>query len=93
MLLMIFFATAVWGNSKCGYSFQASLGASGGILTVWDTDVVEVWTTSHFNHALVIRERVICTCLEFVIVNVYAPCDTATKQLLWDQLSSFFFGK
>jgi len=41
-----FFATTVWGNSLCGYSFQASLGASGSLLTIWDTNVVEVWSTS-----------------------------------------------
>jgi len=84
-----FFATAVWGNSSCGYSFQASLGASGGLLTIWDTNVVEVWSTSCFDLALVIRGQVISTGIEFIIVNVYAPCDTTAKQVLWDKLASF----
>ena len=91
MLLMIFFPMDVWGNSSCGYSFQASLGASGGLLTIWDTDVVEVWSTSCFNHALVIRGQVISTGIEFIIVNVYGPCDTTTKQVLWDNLTTFVF--
>ena len=44
---------------------------------------------ARFDHALVIRGRVISTGIEFIIVNVYAPCDMAAKQVLWDKLTSF----
>jgi len=70
---------AIWGNSSPGFSFQPSLGTSGGLLTVWDCNVVDVWSTTTFPHVLVIRGRVINTSQEFVIANVYAPCDTTTK--------------
>jgi len=80
---------SMWGNSPCSYSYQSSKGASGGLLTVWDTDVVDVWSTSNLSHALVIRGRIIRTSQDFVIVNVYAPCGTVAKQVLWNQLSGF----
>jgi len=84
-----FLVKAIWGNSPCSYSYQPSEGASGGLLTVWDTNIVDVWSTSSLNHALVIRGQILLTNQEFVIVNVYAPCDMAAKQVLWDQLSHF----
>jgi len=81
--------TAVWGNSPSDYSFQPSVGASRGLLTVWDRNLVDVWSTLSFSHVLVIRGRVISTSQEFVIANVYASCDTTAKQVLWDHLTSF----
>jgi exonuclease III len=71
----------IWGSSPSGFSFQSSIGASSGLLTVWDNNVVEVWSTMSFPHVLAIKGRVIETCQEFVIANVYAPCETASKQV------------
>jgi hypothetical protein len=48
---------AIWGCSTVGYSFQPSIGASGGMLTIWDSNFVEVWSTTSFPHVLVIRGR------------------------------------
>jgi len=50
---------SIWGSSSSGYSFQSSVGASGGLLTVWDNGYVEVLSTSSFAHVLVIRGWVI----------------------------------
>jgi len=80
---------SLWPNPSVGFSFQLSIGASGGILTAWDHNVVEVWSMSRLPHVLVIRGRVIQTGQEFIIANVNAPCDTAAKQLLWDTLLPF----
>jgi len=80
---------AIWGSASLGFSFQPSMGASGGLLTVWDRNVVEVWSTTSFPHVLVIRGQVLQTGQEFVIANIYASCDTATKQVLWDHLQLF----
>ena len=63
---------AIWGSSPSGFSFQPSPGAPGGLLSL--------------PHVLVIRGRVLQTRKGFVIANVYAPCDTTSKQVLWDRL-------
>lgn len=42
-----------------------------------------------FSHVLVISGQVIETFQEFVIANVYVTCDTASKQVLWDELKLF----
>jgi len=80
---------SLWGSSSSGYSFQPSLGASGGLVIVWDTDCVEVLSSSSFAHVLVIRGRVVQTGQDFVIANVYSPCDSVGKQLLWERLLLF----
>lgn len=80
---------SIWGSSSCGYSFQPFNAAFGGLLYVWDSSEVEVWSFMSFEHVLVIKGRVIITGQEFVVVNVYAPYHTATKQILWDRLLSF----
>jgi len=65
-----FLVKSLWGNSQCGYSYQASVGASGGLITLWDSSVVEVWCTLNFRHVLIIKGRVILTGQDFTIANV-----------------------
>jgi hypothetical protein len=40
--VMTFYVLLYGGNSPHGYSFRPSTGASGGLLTMWDTATVEV---------------------------------------------------
>jgi len=77
------------GGSPCGYSYQSFVGASVGLVTVLDTFVVDVWSSMSFRHVFVIKGRVILTDQEFIIVNVYDPCDTSAKQVLWAWLTDF----
>jgi len=46
--------TSIWGDVNVGYSFQPSLGALGGLVTLWDSSEVEVWLSISFEHVLVI---------------------------------------
>ncbi|GAU20182.1 hypothetical protein TSUD_352460 [Trifolium subterraneum] len=82
-----FFCASLWGSSPHAYSFRPSVGASGGLLVVWDTVEVEVWSSASFNHVVQIHGRVIKSNEEFYLFNVYAPCDDSAKQLLWASLS------
>jgi len=78
---------SMWGNLSFSFSYRPSEGASGGILTMWDTLEVEVWSTVSFNHVLQIHGRFIRTGKEFYLFNIYAPCELREKQLLWASLS------
>jgi exonuclease III len=84
-----FTVKSLWGTDGCGYSFQASVGAAGGLITMWDSSVVEVWCTMSFRHVLIIKGKVILSGEEFIIANVYAPCDISAKRDLWRRLSQF----
>jgi exonuclease III len=66
---------AMWGSSLVGFS-------------LWDTTEVEVWSSLSRDHVLWCHGRFIKTGEEFMVANVYAPCDPDAKQGLWDALSS-----
>jgi len=79
---------SIWPDVNVDYSFQPSLRASGGLVTLWDANEVEVWSSMSFDHVLVILGRFLKTGESFVLVNVYAPCDIYRQQVLWNNLSN-----
>jgi exonuclease III len=83
-----FVVKSLWGDTSHGYSYQSSVGASGGMLTVWDATRVEVQCSMKFDHALIIKGKVIDSDDDFVIVNAYAPCDVVGKKMLWERLQA-----
>jgi exonuclease III len=83
-----FLCTSVWGNTPFGFSFRPSEGASGGLLTIWDSMEVEMWSSVSSDHVLWCHGRFLKTGEEFWVANVYAPCDLGAKQRLWDSLTS-----
>ena len=87
-LINDFLCTSIWGPTCHDYSFSPSVGASRGLLTIWDTSEVEVWMSCRGDHFLMIHGRFITTNEEFYLFNVYAPCDRGAKQTLWTSLSS-----
>jgi hypothetical protein len=40
-----------------------------------------------FSNVLVIKGKVVRMAEDFVIINVYAPCDPVAKRVLWDVLT------
>ena len=79
---------SMWGGDLVDFSFQPSVGASGGIVTMWDTREVEVWSSMSFEHVLVISRCFVKTRRQFTVFNIYAPCDSVRQQVLWNDLSS-----
>jgi len=79
---------SMWGGDCVDFSYRPSVGASGGIVTMWDTKEVEVWFSMSFEHVLVISGCLVKTGVQFTVFNVYAPCDSASQQVLWNNLSS-----
>ena len=83
------FIKSIWGDTPNGFSYQPSMGASGGLVTVWDSTCVDVWCSVSFGHTLIIKGTVIQTGEQFFIVNVYAPCELVVKRALWERLTVF----
>ncbi|PNX69927.1 cytochrome p450, partial [Trifolium pratense] len=76
-----------WGSSCHGFSYRSSVGASGGILTMWDSSEVEMWWTESREHVLWCHGRYTKSGEEFFVANIYAPCDDMAKQQLWESIS------
>jgi len=79
---------SIWGDANVGYSIQPSLGASGGLVTLWDSSEVEVWSTTSFDHVLMIIGRFSKSNDHFVVLNIYAPCYVSRQRSLWDNIST-----
>jgi len=77
---------SLWGEGEHIYSYQSSVGASGGMVTVWDASQIVVWSSFNFEHVLAIKGNIILTGEELIIFNVYAPCELAAKKMLWERL-------
>jgi exonuclease III len=78
-----FLCNSLWGDSNYNYSFRPSVGASGGLLIIWDSTEVEVWSSGSQEHVLHIHGRLIRSNEEFYMFNIYAPCEPRAKQELW----------
>ncbi|GAU18974.1 hypothetical protein TSUD_178910 [Trifolium subterraneum] len=78
--------SSIWGNSPHAFSYCSSVGASGGLLTLWDSSVVDVWASESYESVLWCHGRFIKSGEEFFVANVYALCDFGAKQQLWDSL-------
>jgi len=70
-----FVCTSIWGPLNCDYSFSPSVGASGGLLTVWNTSEVEVWASSRMAGSLNLMLSFICSmCMLLVIRELSRRC-------------------
>jgi len=77
----------LWGSSPHGYSFRPSVGASGGLIVLWDNKEVVINSSFSFDHVLEVRGCFIKSNEDFVLFNVYAPCDVGSQNVLWGTLS------
>ncbi|GAU36101.1 hypothetical protein TSUD_277120 [Trifolium subterraneum] len=59
-----------------------------GLLTIWDSSEVEVWSSENRDHVLRCHGRFTKSGEEFVVANVYAPYDDGAKLGLWGSLSA-----
>ncbi|GAU49521.1 hypothetical protein TSUD_407540 [Trifolium subterraneum] len=83
-----FLCSTLWGNPPHTFSYRPSVGASGGLLTIWDSSEVEVWSTESRDHVLWCHGRFTKSREDFSVANVYAPCDDGAKQGLCESLSA-----
>lgn len=80
--------SSLWGVSSYDYSYRPSVGALGGLLTVWDTTEVDVSSSCSQEYMLQNHGRVLRNNEEFNLINIYAPCDLRAKEELWAALSA-----
>jgi len=78
---------SLWGSSPMAFSFKPLVGASGGILTLWDSSVLDIWLSVNIDSCLVVKGSFKNNNVGFCLANVYAPCDSIGHQVLWDALS------
>ncbi|XP_058726206.1 uncharacterized protein LOC131597531 [Vicia villosa] len=73
-----------WNSQEIGFSFSNSLGRSGGLITLWDQNNVEV--VSSFKGDGYLGTKVEWKNSIYYIVNIYSSCLLSKKKELWKKL-------
>ncbi|XP_058746651.1 uncharacterized protein LOC131619583 [Vicia villosa] len=79
-----FVVKSLWSNSEIGFSFSNSEGLSGGIISLWRTDRVEVIYS--FRGEGFLGNKVVWKEGVYYVVNVYSSCNLEKKKVLWRNL-------
>jgi exonuclease III len=85
--------TWLWGSDEFGFTFKPAEGRSGGLLTIWNSNVLVSQKTSILNHTLWLEGEWGAEKKKVNLMTVYAPCDTRRKRLLWLELKNVLLAK
>ncbi|XP_041028337.1 exodeoxyribonuclease-like [Juglans microcarpa x Juglans regia] len=78
---------SLWGCSFVGWSFLAPLGASGGVLLMWDKRVVHLVEDCIENHSVAVSFKNVVDGWRWALVGVYGPNMDRDRRLLWEGLA------
>ena len=73
---------SIWGSPFVGWEFQASEGASGGMLLMWDKRVVEQLDVAKGEFTLSCKFKCVEAELEWMYSGVYGPNRDSDRRLL-----------
>lgn len=79
-------------GSSIGWAELPSQGLSGGLLTVWNSEVFTVFETVKSSNWLMIKGQCEVNGKHFTCINVYSPQGTQRKKKLWDELTPIIQG-
>ncbi|XP_058740910.1 uncharacterized protein LOC131613240 [Vicia villosa] len=74
----------LWGDDEVDFSFSASVGLSGGLLSIWRTQTVTV--EASFSGPGFLGSKVLWKGEYYYIFNIYSDCAWSQKRLLWARL-------
>ena len=78
----------VWGNYQFAYVESESLGLSGGILCVWDSNIFQKHHHIISDNFVALYGMWIPKKIQILIISIYAPQSVTTKRQLWDYIAS-----
>ncbi|XP_023769286.1 uncharacterized protein LOC111917882 [Lactuca sativa] len=82
-------ARSFWGNYSFMHAFSPSRAASGGILAIWDVDLISHNHVSVHDGFVVIEAVWVRSGLQVNFIVVYAPQGLSKKRLLWIDIYNF----
>ncbi|KAH7839407.1 hypothetical protein Vadar_003744 [Vaccinium darrowii] len=74
-----------WGNLGVAGVFSKSDGASGGLISMWNTDIFRLEQSIIHKHFILIKGYLFND-FHCVLVNIYAPNDTSSRRRLWEEI-------
>lgn len=86
-----FMKMSIWDADDHGWLFSSSVGLSGGLLLSWDSTIIDYLSHKINRNWICFLGKIILTGKSFTIFNIYAPANTAAKQLLWEEIKTKYW--
>ncbi|GKC87099.1 RNA-directed DNA polymerase, eukaryota, partial [Tanacetum coccineum] len=83
----LFAIKSCWGKFAFDFIHSDSVGNSGGILCVWDSNSFKKLNSTVSDYFVIIRGDWVSNGKKLLIILVYAPQELTEKKMLWDYLS------
>ena len=84
------FIKSIWGCQHVDWVYLSLIGASGGILVVWDRRVVEKLEEAVGDFLVSCRFRNVGDNFEWAFTGVYGPNVDREKRLMWEELAGLY---
>jgi hypothetical protein len=78
--------SSLWGCSCVDWCFEAFIGASGGILLMWDRRVITRLEMKVGNYVAACTFKNVVNGFVWAFARVYGPNGDSDRHLLWDEL-------
>ncbi|KAL8530880.1 hypothetical protein ACS0TY_007781 [Phlomoides rotata] len=82
---------SIRGNSPFDWSWHGAIGNSGGILTIWNSEVFQKTSDWSREWMLSVNGRWIEDGSECMIINIYAPNSVTQRKVLWETLQALMW--
>ncbi|XP_071727583.1 uncharacterized protein [Rutidosis leptorrhynchoides] len=76
----------IWGSNSVRYAVKSSIGRSGGLVTIWDSNVFMFTQALEGKFFLAIRGSLVGYDSEIVTANIYGPHNDEKKKRFWCSL-------
>ncbi|KAL5716197.1 hypothetical protein ACHQM5_017921 [Ranunculus cassubicifolius] len=78
----------LWGNKPHGWAEVPSIGASGGMVIIWDSLRLQALEILKGDYSLSVRFKDLDLGEEWAFTNVYGPVNPSEKIDFWSELSN-----
>ncbi|GJV78503.1 RNA-directed DNA polymerase, eukaryota [Tanacetum coccineum] len=88
----LFDIRSCWGNLSFDFVVGPSVGNSGGILCVWDSNIFHKENSTVSDYFIAIMGKWLPNDRNYLIISIYAPQDLSEKKMLWQYLAHIIGG-
>jgi len=79
--------SSLWGSQFVDWLFVGSIGASGGILLMWDKRFMEKVDEAVGDYSVSGRFKILSSGFQWAFTRVHGPTSNADKRLMWEELA------
>lgn len=81
----------IWGSRRCKFEWVPSEGASGGLIPVWNDDILKMDDVLKNQRELAIKFSCVRGDFTWIGANVYGPNDDSKREDFWASVSDMLF--